>query len=368
VNEVLQSILRRIAPIVAAIAVFALLLQLLGFAGGDVMESIVRGSVGTPNALMQSLRWSIPLIIMGLAAVVTFRAGFFNVGGLGQYYLGTILSTWVATTWIDGPPWLVVTVALVAGGIGGALWSIVPGILRVYFGADEVVTTIMANFVAQYLVLYLVSGPMRDRSSATAQGAASAPVPEAFRISTSNGLSPVTIGITIAVMIAIWFIIQRTSFGVMSGMAGRNAVMLAWQGVKVGRIGVQSFAISGALAGLAGGMEILGPSGKLVTGLSPQVGNNAMLVALVAGLAVGGAVLAAVFFGALTAASLFLPIAVSLPASAIVVLNGIIAILVTASVKLPARRKRRRADPPAVPDPSPAPATAVTAPTPDGKA
>ncbi|MDQ1130319.1 ABC transporter permease [Microbacterium sp. SORGH_AS_0888] len=342
-NGATLTVLRRVAPIVAAVAIFVVVLQIAGFAGGDVVGAIVKGSVGTPNALLQSLRWSIPLIIMGLGAVVSFRAGFFNVGGLGQFYLGAIGATAVAVGIPAAvPSWVAIPCAIAAGALMGMIWSLIPGILRVFFGADEVVTTIMANFIAQYLLLYLVSGPLMDRSSATAQGAASPPIPEAFRISTSNGISPVTIGILVVVIAGVAFLILRTSFGVLSGIAGRNSAMLQWQGVKVRRIGLQAFALSGALAGLAGAMEILGPTGKLMQGISPQVGNNAMLVALVAGLSVAGTVFAAWFFAMLTAASLFLPIAVSLPASAIVVLNGIIAILVTAQVKLPRRWRRRR--------------------------
>ncbi|WP_159500256.1 ABC transporter permease [Microbacterium sp. 18062] len=338
-NRSIETVLRRLAPIVAAFAIFVIALQLTGFAGTDVIGAIIRGSVGTPNALLQSVRWSFPLMLVGLAALVSFRAGYFNVGGLGQFYLGAIAATAVSTSLPDAPPFVTIPLSLLAGIAAGALWSGFPGFLRVRYGADEVVTTIMANFIAQLLLAYLVSGPMMDRSSATAQGAASPPVPEQFRISSSTGISPITIGLVVVAVVIIAFVINRTSFGILSGIAGRNGLMLAWQGIRVNRIGIQSFLISGGLAGLAGSMEILGPTGKLVTGISPQIGNNAILVALVAGLAVSGAIVSAFFFGALTAASLFLPVAVQLPASAIVVLNGIIAILVTAHVKLPALRR-----------------------------
>ncbi|MCS5734363.1 ABC transporter permease [Herbiconiux daphne] len=352
-NPYVAVALRRLAPIVLALVLFAVLLQLIGYQGIEVLQDIFKGSVGTPNALVQTLRWTIPLVIIGLGAVVSFRSGFFNVGGLGQFYLGAIGATSVATAMPDGPPAVVVTLAVLAGIALGAVWSIVPGILRIVFGADEVITTIMANFVAQYLLLYLLAGPMMDRSSDTAQGAASAPIADDLRISTSNGLSPVTLGVTVAVIVIIWLLLARTSFGVLSGIAGRNGVMLRWQGVKVGRIGLVAFGLSGGLAGLAGALEIMGPSGKLVTGLSPQVGNNAMLVALVAGLAVFGSVAAALFFGALTAASLFLPVAAQLPASAIVVLNGFIAMLVTAQLRLPHWATRRRRPTPGAAEPDP---------------
>jgi len=353
-----MSLLRRLTPIVAALVVFAAILQAIGYPGAEVLGDIVRGSVGTPNALLQTVRWTVPLVLVGLGAVISFRSGFFNVGGLGQFYLGAIAAAWVSTTLTAIPAPLAIALSIVAGIAAGAVWALVPGILRVYFRADEVVTTIMLNFVAQFLLLYLVTGPMMD-TSATAQGSASAPVPDAFRISDSGGLSPLIIGIVVVVAAVIWVLVNRTSFGVLSGIAGRNALMLKWQGVEVGRIGLTSFGISGALAGLAGAIEILGPSGRLVTGLSPQVGNSAMLVALTAGLLVGGALLSGLFFGALTAASLFLPVAAQLPASAIVVLNGIIALLVTAEFRFRPRRSRKVAAAADPPDPARAPEPAA---------
>ena len=338
----LAALVRRLTPVIAAVAIFASILQLLGYQGLDVLGDIFRGSLGGPNAALQSLRWSLPLTIMGLGAAISFRTGFFNVGGLGQFYFGAIAATAVATNLVGVSPLVAIPASVLAAMLAGALWSLLPGVLRVYWGADEVVTTIMANFVAQFLMLYLLSGPMMDRSSATAQGAASAPIAAEFRISTSSGISAATVLITLLVIAAVWLLATRTSFGVLSAIAGRNGIMLAWQGVRVKRIGLQAFGVSGALAGLAGAMEILGPSGKLVAGLSPQLGNNAMLVALVAGLAIFGSVFAALFFGALTAASLFLPIASQLPASAVVVLNGLIAILVTAQFRFSGRSARRR--------------------------
>ena len=355
-NAIGMSLVRRLAPIIAALVIFAAILQAIGYPGADVLRDIVRGSVGTPNAVLQTIRWTVPLLLVGLGAVVSFRSGYFNVGGLGQFYLGAIAATWVSTTLTALPAPLAVTLSILGGIAAGAAWALIPGALRVYFRADEVVTTIMLNFVAQFLLLYLVTGPMMD-TSATAEGSASAPVPAAFRISNSGGLSPLIIGIVVVVAAVIWVLVNRTSFGVLSGIAGRNALMLKWQGVEVGRIGLTSFGISGALAGLAGSIEILGPTGRLVTGLSPQVGNSAMLVALTAALLVGGALLSGIFFGALTAASLFLPVAAHLPASAIVVLNGIIALLVTAEFRFTRRRRRTKS---AV---ALAPAKVISAPT-----
>ena len=123
---------------------------------------------------------------------------------------------------------------------------------------------------------------------------------------------------------------RRTRFGILSGVAGRNTVVLLWQGANVRRIGLQSFAITGLLAGLAGSLEILGPSGRLVAGFSAEIGNTGMIVAFVGGLTVVGALFASVFFACLTAASFSLPVYVGIPAATLVVLNGLIAVLVSA--------------------------------------
>lgn len=342
-NVQIRQVAHRLVPVLVALVIFGVVLQLIGYDGLEVLESLLQGAVGSAGAATQSLRWSLPLIIMGVGTALSFRAGYFNVGGLGQFYLGAIGATLVSTNAEGWPPVVAIAASVVVAVLLGAAWSLVPGALRVFVGADEVITTIMANFIAQFLLLYLVTGPMKDLASP--QAASTAPVPAALRISDSGGVSVVTLAITVLVVVGAWLLVRRTSYGVLSGIAGRNAVVLRWQGVGIARVGLATFALSGGLAGLAGALEILGPTGRLVSGLSPQIGNTAMLIALVGGMAVLGSLVAALFFGGLTAASLFLPIAVQIPASAIVVLNGFIAVLVTARTAL-RRRRRPAAAPP----------------------
>jgi simple sugar transport system permease protein len=147
-------------------------------------------------------------------------------------------------------------------------------------------------------------------------------------------LSPTIVAIAVVVGILIWLLVNRTAFGVLSGLAGRNGVMVQWQGARLWKLGLASFLISGALAGLAGTIEFMGPNGRIASGFLPAHGFTAILIALVANLSVFGTAVAAIFFGGLASAALYLPIMAGLPAAAIDIINAAIALFITARSKL----------------------------------
>ena len=156
----------------------------------------------------------------------------------------------------------------------------------------------------------------------------------AYRISNSLGLSPTIIAIAVVVGVAMWFLVNRTAFGVLSGLAGRNPTMVQWQGARTWRIGLASFLLSGALAGLAGTIEFMGPNGRITGGFLPGHGFTAILIALVANFSVVGTAFVALFFGGLASAALYLPIMAGLPSSAIDIINAAIALFITAKSKV----------------------------------
>ena len=127
-----------------------------------------------------------------------------------------------------------------------------------------------------------------------------------------------------------WILLNRTAFGILCGLAGRNPTMVMWQGARMAEFGLAAFALAGALAGLAGVIEVLGPNGRLVSGFLPTHGFTAILIALVAGLSVAGTAIVSLFFGGLAAASLYLPVLAGLPAAAIDIINAAIALFITA--------------------------------------
>jgi len=194
---------------------------------------------------------------------------------------------------------------------------------------DNDVVTLMGNFIAQLLLVYFTAGILKDPSG-TGQVMASRPLGAAYRISSTSGLSAPIIGIAVVVGVAMWVLVNRTAFGVLSSLAGRNPIMIVWQGARLSRLGLAGFVLSGALAGLAGTIEVLGPNGRLVSGFLPTHGFTAILIALVASLSIVGTAVVSLFFGGLAAAGLYLPVLVGLPAAAIDIINAAIALFITA--------------------------------------
>jgi simple sugar transport system permease protein len=264
---------------------------------------------------------------------ISFRAGFFNIGAQGQFYVGAICAAFAAEVFKGGPAYLVIPALIIAGMLGGALWALWPGLLRLRSGTDEVITTLMGNFMAGLLLVYVTSGPLKDPSG-SGQQASSRPLDATYRLSDSLGLSPTIIAIAGAVGILMWLLVNRTAFGVLASLAGRNGTMVEWQGARLWKLGLSSFIISGALAGLAGTIEFMGPNGRIASGFLPAHGFTAILIALVANLSVVGTAAAAVFFGGLASAALYLPIMAGLPAAAIDIINAAIALFITARSKL----------------------------------
>ena len=325
----LFPVLRAVAFVLLALLLCAAMFELAGYSSLEVLQSIAEGAFGSPEAALNSVRWALPLFVSAVGVVVSFRCGYFNVGAQGQFYLGAIGAAF-AVEWLNGAPaFVVVPLAILAGIAAGLLWAAWPGLLRIISGTDEVITTLMANFIAGLVLVYVTSGPLKDPSG-TGQVSASRPIAAVYRISDSAGVSPVLIGLVVAAGVLIWVLVNRTAFGVLSSLAGRNPVMLGWQGARLRPLGLAGFLISGAAAGLAGAMELLGPNGRLVSGFLPAHGFTAILIALVAGLSVGGVAVVSLFFGGLAAASLYLPVIVGLPAAAIDIINAAIALFITA--------------------------------------
>jgi ABC-type uncharacterized transport system permease subunit len=337
----LLAVGRAVAFVALALVLCGVLFEAAGFSAPDMFASILDGAFLSDGALLHDLRWACPLFISATGVVIAFRCGYFNVGTQGQFYLGAIGAA-VAVAVMPGlPAILVIVVALLAGMLFGALWAFWPGWLRIHSGTDEVITTLMGNFIAILLLIWVTSGPLKDPSG-SGQVTASLPVPMADRISDDGGVSALILGITIAVGIAAWVLVNRTAFGVLGGLAGRNPIMVTWQGARLSRLGLGAFMLSGATAGLAGAMEVLGPDGRLVSGFSPAHGFTAVLIGLVANLSVSGSVIAALFFGGLASASLYLPVIAGLPAAAIDIINAAIALFIT-SRAWPSRFRFRRA-------------------------
>jgi ABC-type uncharacterized transport system permease subunit len=329
----LVTVLRALVFIVFALILCGIIFEFAGYSAPLMFDSIIEGAFLRTGGFTQSLRWALPLFITAAGVALSFRCGFFNIGAQGQFYIGAICSTAVSTMLSGTSALILVPLSFLAGMAGGALWALWPGLLRIRSGTDEVITTLMGNFIASLLLVYVTTGPLKDPTG-SGQLSSSKPLDAAYRISTSVGISPAILIITALVGISMWYLVNRTAFGILAGLAGRNPDMVRWQGTKTWQLGVTSFLISGALAGLAGTIEVFGPNGRLVGGFLPAHGFTATLIALVANLSIPGAAVGALFFGGLASAALYLPIMTGLPAAAIDIINAAIALFITSKSAL----------------------------------
>lgn len=325
----LAIVIRAAGYVLLALVFCGMVFEFAGYSAPAMFRSIAEGAFLSPRALMSTLRWTLPMFIIALGVIVSFRAGYFNIGAQGQFYLGAIGAAFAAEALAGVHPLVFIPAVVVSAVICGTLWALWPGWLRVRFGTDEVITTLMANFIAAILLSYVTSGPLKDPSG-TGQSSSSRPLAAIYRISDSGGLSPTILAVAAVTGLCVWLLVNRTAFGVLSGLVGRNPTMMRWQGASLSRIGLVSFAVAGALAGLAAGLEVLGPNGRIVSGFLPAHGFTAVLIALVSGLSVGAAAWVSLFFGGLSAAALYLPVMAGLPAAAIAIINAAIALFITA--------------------------------------
>lgn len=328
-SQGLGAAVRALAFITLALALCGVVFELAGYSALAMFEGFAEGAFLRAGGVEQSMRWALPLFITATGVAISFRCGFFNIGAQGQFYVGSICAAFVAHALAGAPPALALAAAFPAGMAGGALWALWPGYLRLRSGTDEVITTLMGNFIASLMLVYVTSGPLKDPSG-TGQQASSPMLPAAYRISDSQGVSPTIVAIAVAVALAMWVLVNRTPFGLLASLAGRNPVMVRFQGARLWQLGLSSFLIAGALAGLAGTVELFGPTGRIASGFLPTHGFTAVLIALVATLSVLGTAVVSLFFGGLASAALYLPIVAGLPAAAIDIFNASIALFITA--------------------------------------
>lgn len=327
-RALLGSLGRVSVPILLSALLCTAIFALTGYDVVQVGAGIVEGAITGEGAFLQTLRWTMPLLVIALGFMFSSRAGEFNVGGQGQLMVGGLCAVAVALS-IGGPPLLIVPMAIAAGMAGGMAWSAIAGALKLQFGADEVIVTLMLNFIATLFVQWVTTGPLKD-PAVRGENASTSRIDVALRLSDSSGVSISVLVILALCILVAWLLAERTSFGLQARYVGSNARAALWQGIRNGRVRMMVYLVAGAFAGLAGALEVLGPNGKMVTGATPGIGFTAIVVAIVGQNRVGGIVLAALLFGGVQAAVLFLPIVSDLPASGLHILEGMIAALVTA--------------------------------------
>lgn len=278
--------MRRIALAVtsalAAIALLALAGLAFGHSPRELLALMIRGSVGSRFALEGTLLKSVPLLLTGLSVVLAFRAGVWNIGGEGQFIVGGLAA-------LAASPFGAIA-SLVAAMLAGALWASIATLLRLWRNAPEVLTTILLNFIAIHLLGWCVNGPLRERAAMYPQTDLAAASLPRFG------------GVVLAVVASVgaWWVLHRTREGLRLRATGFNASAAEWAGVNVRAQLARAMAMSGAMAGLAGGIELLAVTGRLFERFASGYGYSGIAVALLAQLHPLATLASSFFFGALT--------------------------------------------------------------------
>jgi simple sugar transport system permease protein len=246
------------------------------------------------------------LLLTGLAVAFAFRAGMFNIGGQGQYTLGLIFSVWVGSSFAGLPPVLHVTFAILAAALAGAVWAGIAGVLKAMTGANEVISTIMLNWIAIWLGVYCfqLGGPLQNPHTPSTPVSstifAGAKLPVFWGSASLQGLD-VGIFISLALAVVFGLLINRTRLGYEARTVGFNPEAARYAGINAGRTWIKVMLISGAFAGVAAALDVLGWKFSVFTNdiQVSQIGFYGIAVALLGRNSAGGTVAAAVLFGAL---------------------------------------------------------------------
>jgi general nucleoside transport system permease protein len=314
--------------LLAGLAVLALGLELAGYDAGSALGALWSGAFGSWYAITSAtLVRSVPLIVIGLGLALSFRAGAFNIGAEGQFYAGAIAATWLGLHAGSLPSPLAVAVVLSGAFLAGALWVAVPVFLRLRYGVLEVISTLLLNFVAEATTSLVVQGPLQESQGIYPQSDA---IAESARLPLLAG-TRLHAGILLALAgaVVLHHLFTRTLWGFQLRAVGLGPRAAEISGRIDSRwMAAAALAMSGAIAGLAGGVEVAGVSYALFQNLSPGYGFTAIAVALLGRLHPFGVVMAGLLFGALEAGAGAMQREAGVPAVAVYVVEAVVILVV----------------------------------------
>ncbi len=334
----------------AALAVGAIMLQLLGANPFVAYRALLEGAFGSQNALADTIVRATPLLLVGLGICIAFRAGVINIGGEGQFIAEALPATLVGLSFPDAPAIIIIPAALLCGFLGGAVWGSIPGLLKAYFNVNEILSTIMLNIIAVQFMNFLLRGPMIDPVQLEAASA----IPQTARLNPAFDLprwvpTRLHAGALLAVVLAVvvYILLWRTTTGYRIRAVGFNPDASRYAGINVKRNIVLALLLSGAFAGLAGAVQVYGVSHRMITdgsaaGFTGSAGFNGIVAALFGKLHPLGAIPASFIFGALIVGANSLQRAMQVPAALITALNGLVVVFVVCSDIFSRRLARRR--------------------------
>lgn len=324
-----HAILSPIVSVALALLVGAVLVVIAGANPFVAYTALFRGAFGSVYNFTEVLVKASPLWLAAMAVVLSFRTGVFNCGAEGQIFMGALATTGVGVALADWSPWLLLPVVFLASFAAGGIWGGIPGLLKAKLGVNEIISTIMFNYIATWIVSYFVTGPWRDTSSMT---------PQTYMIGEGAFLSKLPTGtrlhsgiiITLVLTVMVHFLMNKSVFGYKSRLVGTSQSVAAAAGISVPKVLYSTMFLSGGLAGLAGMIEITGLHHRLLNSFSPGYGFMAITVGLLGKLSPFGALVSGLFFAALTVGANEMQRSTGIPNSLISIIQALVVIFLLA--------------------------------------
>ncbi|MBW1979816.1 MAG: ABC transporter permease [Deltaproteobacteria bacterium] len=310
------------APVVLAVIVTSILLAVSGAPPLQTLAILLQGGIGSAAKLALSASVWVPLTLCSSALLFTFAAGLWNIGVEGQIILGAIMATGFLRLFPEGGSVLWIGGALLAGMLGGAFWALLSGLLRTWGRVHEIFSGLGLNFVALGLTLYLIFGPWKRPGIASMSG--TEPIAPSFWLASYLNLpcSPVSLLLALVCLAVVAVLLGRTRWGLRLKAVGQNPNAALLVGLEPNRRILEAMAVCGAVAGLAGALQVVGVYHRLLPAISSQYGYTALLVAMLASYRVGLIPIICFFFAVLTVGSIQLPLQLQLDSSLSGVIQG----------------------------------------------
>lgn len=316
-----------VVSLIAALLV-ALVLYAIGASPLETYKTILTGPLSDLFGVTEVLVRSVPLMLVGLGIAISFRSGILNIGAEGQIQMGVLASTAVALALPGQPKVILLPLVLLAGALGGALWGGIAGWLRARLQVNEILSTVMLNYIAAQVYTFLLRGPMLDPNELeTGSG-----TPQSMRLPAAAFLDHIVPGtrlhtgliLALVAAVLVWVLLWKTTLGFRMRAAGAGAKAARYAGIPVERYLIIAMLLAGGFAGLAGAVEVTGVHHRAIEGISSGYGFAGIVVALFGMLHPGGIVPSAVFFGILLIGADMTQRTAGVPANMVLVLQGVI--------------------------------------------
>jgi len=341
-NTLLIKVLIQSTPFLVIILTFlitTIILLILHTNPILAFKILIQGAFGSINAFADTIVKTVPLLFVALGICISFRGGVFNIGGEGQLIVGALAATTIGLASVHLSGWIQATIALVAGSLAGAIWGGIAGVLKAYFNVNEVLSTVMLNYIAVYLMNYLLRGPMMD----PVQVKLGIFIPQTARLPRALDLPRLAptrlhLGALVSILMAftVYVLLWRTTTGFRIRTVGKNPRAALAAGINIKFYTILALSLAGLLAGLGGAIEVLGVHHRMFTdgtstGFTGGAGFNGIVAALFGRLHPLGVIPSSLLFGALLTGANAMQRATQIPAAFISFLNGLIVLFIIGS-------------------------------------